>query len=104
MDMAVVGHVEEQLVEDLVLDPVVKYGDGRREVGNVILKVKLYVYVLKFDRRFFFEYGSQVVAPSSRFRWCRDNGTTGAVPSHWSQHKDLASIFFALKIEPIHSR
>jgi hypothetical protein len=60
VNMAIIGDVDEQFLEDLTLYPAVKDGNDRREVGISIIQVKLYVYMLKVDRRFFFEYGSQV--------------------------------------------
>jgi len=60
VNMAIIGNVDKQFVEDLILDPAVKDGDDRRQIDISVVQVKLYVYVLKLDRRFFFEYGSQV--------------------------------------------
>jgi hypothetical protein len=67
MDMAVVGDVDEKFVEHLVLNPAMEDWDDSREIDICIVQVKLYVYVLQLDCGFFLEYGSQVVAPSSRF-------------------------------------
>lgn len=69
VDVSIIGDVDQELVEYLVLDPGVKNGNDGREIGILFVEAKLYVYVLKLDCRFFFEYGSQVVAPSSRFLW-----------------------------------
>jgi hypothetical protein len=52
--------------------------NDRRKIGIPVVQVKLYVYVLKLDRGFFFEYGSQVVAPSSQSSVRRSSGTTGS--------------------------
>jgi len=60
VNMAIIGNVDKQFVEDLILDPAVKDGDDRRQIDISVVQVNLYVYVLKLDRRFFFEYGSQV--------------------------------------------
>jgi hypothetical protein len=67
VNMAIIGDVDEEFVEYLVLNPAMEHWNDSRAIGIRIVQVKLYVYVLQFYCGFFFEYGAQVVAPSSRF-------------------------------------